>query len=140
MLIIKKPYLSIRICLDARKLNAISIPDRFPLPNLLEKLSQIGRKLKTGKEVYISQFDIKRAYSELRLSDSDRAKVAFSYNDDHYQSTRLVYGLMGVPSAWCRFMREIYSSNKDIHCFINDLLICSSLYEEHVKALKFLFE
>ena len=121
MLIIKKPDLSIRICLDARKLNAISIPDRFPLPSLLEKMSQIGRKLKTGNDVYISQFDIKRAYSELRLADEDRPKVAFSYNDDHYQSTRLVYRLMGGPSAWCRLMREIFSTNKDIHCFIDDL-------------------
>ena len=61
VLIVRKPNGSVRLALDARKLNNLSVKDRFPMPNMADIFHRIGLILSDADEPFISSFDAKRA-------------------------------------------------------------------------------
>ena len=135
LLIIRKPDKSVRLALDARKLNSHSIRDRFPMPSITSMMSNIGQRLATSEEPFISTFDACRAYNQLMLKDSDRNKVAFSLFNRHWRSKRLLYGLANGPSAFCRLMSKLFADDDEISVFIDDICIISPNWESHKKAI-----
>ena len=136
VLIVKKANGSVRLALDARKLNSLSLKDRFPMPSMVDIFNKIGQTLAGATDPYISTFDAKRAYNQLLLAESDRHKVAFSLFNKHYRAKRLVYGLQNGPSAFCRLMEYLFSDDDHIYCFIDDIIIISRDWQSHVAAIK----
>ena len=136
VLIVRKSNGSVRLALDARKLNSLSIKDRFPMPNMADIFHRIGIILSEAEEPFMSSFDAKRAYNQLLLSETDKNKVAFSIFNRHYRAKRLVYGLQNGPSAFSRLMSNLFSDDEEIFVFIDDLLIISKNWENHVKAIE----
>lgn len=74
-----------RIVIDYRKLNAITIADRYPIPQINEVLSQLG------KNKYFSVLDLKSGFHQIPLKESDIEKTAFSINNGKYEFTRLPF-------------------------------------------------
>ena len=136
VLIVKKANGSVRLALDARKLNSLSLKDRFPMPSMVDIFNKIGQTLAGASDPFISTFDAKRAYNQLLLAEADRHKVAFSLFNKHYRAKRLVYGLQNGPSAFCRLMEYLFSDDDDIYCFIDDIIIISRDWQSHVAAIK----
>ena len=136
VLIVRKQNGSVRLALDARKLNSISVKDRFPMPNMADIFHRIGTILSNATDPFISSFDAKRAYNQLLLDESDRNKVSFSLFNKHYRAKRLVYGLQNGPSAFSRLMSKLFSDDPDIFVFIDDILIISKTWEEHCAAIE----
>ena len=140
VLIVKKANGSVRLALDARKLNSLSLKDRFPMPSMVDIFNKIGQTLSGAIDPYISTFDAKRAYNQLLLAESDRHKVAFSLFNKHYTAKRLVYGLQNGPSAFCRLMANLFSDDNEIFCFIDDIIIISKDWQSHIAAIKRLLQ
>ena len=140
VLIVRKPNGSVRLALDARKLNSLSIKDRFPMPNMQEIFHQIGVILSDAEKPFISSFDAKRAYNQLMLSEGDKNKVAFSIFNKHFRAKRLVYGLQNGPSAFSRLMSHLFSDDPEIFVFIDDIIIISKNWCSHKNAIKRLLE
>ena len=140
VLIVRKPNGSVRLALDARKLNSLSIKDRFPMPNMQEIFHQIGLILSDSEKPFISSFDAKRAYNQLMLSEHDKNKVAFSIFNKHFRAKRLVYGLQNGPSAFSRLMSHLFSDDQEIFVFIDDIIIISKNWDSHKSAIKRLLE
>ena len=140
VLIVKKANGSVRLALDARKLNSLSLKDRFPMPSMVDIFNKIGQTLSGATDPYISTFDAKRAYNQLLLAESDRHKVAFSLFNKHYRAKRLVYGLQNGPSAFCRLMEYLFSGDDEIYCFIDDIIVISKDWQSHVAAIKRLLQ
>lgn len=135
LLIIRKPDKSVRLALDARKLNTHSIKDRFPMPSIVSMMSSIGQKLAIAEEPFISTFDACRAYNQLLLKESDKNKVAFSLFNKHWRSKRLIYGLANGPSAFCRLTSKLFAEDDEIFVFIDDICVISPNWESHKKAI-----
>lgn len=140
VLIVRKSNGDVRLALDARKLNSLSIKDRFPMPNIASIFYTIGTTLTKSKDPYISSFDAKRAYNQLLLAEKDRNKVAFSLFNRHYRAKRLVYGFQNGPAAFCRLMTYLFQDDPEIYCFIDDIIIVSANWENHKKAISRLLE
>ena len=140
VLIVRKQNGSVRLALDARKLNQISVKDRFPMPNMADIFHRIGLILSDATDPFISTFDAKRAYNQLMLDESDRNKVAFSIFNKHYRAKRLVYGLQNGPSAFSRLMSKLFSDDDEIFVFIDDILIISKSWSEHSAAINRLLQ
>ena len=140
LIIIKKSDGTVRTSLDARKLNQMLIPDRFPLPNLRETIHSIGRKLKTGNEVYITILDLSKGYWQVMIDRADQSKLAFSYKNKQYVSKRCLYGVSTIPSAFCRLIMEIFHDVPDIFLYLDDICIVSTSWDDHMKALSTLFD
>ena len=140
LIILRKPDGSIRISLDARELNQLLVPDRFPLPHMTEVINRIGEKLSVGKECYVSSFDWFRGYWTVKVDEDDQHKLSFAYKNKHYKAARMLYGTSTAPSAFARIMQSIFGDHPSFVVYLDDLLIVDNSFEDHMESLRFLFE
>ena len=129
---IRKKDGSIRLCIDYRKLNKVTIPDRFPMPNVLDMVAG----LKGVK--YFTTLDLVRGYYQMPLAEESRPYTAFSTARNHYQFKRLPFGLRNAPSAFQRGMQEVLKGfpwNKVV-VYIDDILIMESDFEKHLQLVE----
>ena len=78
VLFVKKPDGSLRLCVDYRKLNEITIKNRYALP----LMSELFDRLKNAK--YFTRLDMYDAYNQLRIAPGDEYKTAFRTRYGHY--------------------------------------------------------
>ena len=128
---VRKKDGKLRLCVDYRKLNAVTKPDRYPLPNLTDSVYSLhGVK-------FFSCVDVVRGFYHLQLEEASKEITAFSSPRGHWQFKRLPFGLRNAPSAFQREMQCILSSfsHHNVIVYIDDVLIMSESFEEHVKMV-----
>ena len=140
LLILKKSDGTLRVSLDARQLNSKLKPDRFPLPSMPELLSKVSNRLSKGKECYVTALDINKAYWQLPIDPTDSHKISFSFKNKHFKSKRMLYGLSTAPAAWSKVMQDIFGENDKILLYLDDILIISSSFEEHIADLRWFLD
>lgn len=125
-----------RMVVDYRKLNEISIPDSFPLPNIIDILDQLGGA------VYFSTLDLASGYHQLLVKEEDRCKTAFSTSSGHYEYIRLPMGLMNSGRTFQRLMNQILSKEIGKSCFVylDDIVVYGRTLEEHNIRLNNIFK
>lgn len=126
-----------RLCIDFRELNKIIVPQSQPFP-LIEDLM-----IKTVNCKYFSTFDINSAFWSIPLKIQDRYKTAFVTQEGHFQWTCLPFGLKTAPAIFQRIMSNIIRKNKLSEFtvnFIDDILIYSKTFEEHMSHITRLLE
>ena len=122
-----------RLCIDFRKLNQVSIADNFPFP----RLQDIIDKLYDSK--YFTTLDISSGFWHVKVAPKDIQKFAFVTMNDHYEWLVMPFGYRNSPAI---FQRVIYSILKKhnlanfTHNYIDDILIHSNNFEEHVKHIE----
>ncbi len=95
MVVVTKPDGSLRLCLDSRQINSVTIPDGYPIPNINRILSRI----KSTK--IMSTIDLKEAYWQIGLDEESREKVAFMIpGKGLFQFRVLPYGLKNAAPVW----------------------------------------
>ncbi|XP_059221616.1 uncharacterized protein LOC131996179 [Stomoxys calcitrans] len=123
----------VRFCVDSRKLNAVTVRDSYPMPNIEGILSRLP-------EVhYISKVDLKDAFWQIELTEGSRPKTAFTVpNRPLYQFVRMPFGLCNAPETMCRLMDMVipYSMTSNIFVYLDDLLIVSTNFQDHLRHLQ----
>ena len=95
-----------RIVIDYRRLNKDTIPDRMPMPNFDEVLSQLnGAKL-------FSTLDLLSGYHQVPLSEDSKQCTAFSTHNQHWQFEVRPFGLSNAPLTFVRVMHQILGNMK----------------------------
>ena len=126
-----------RLCIDFRDLNKIVVPQAQPFP-LIEDLVTKTRNCK-----YFSTLDINSAFWSIPLKIEDRKKTAFVTQEGHYQWTCLPFGLKTSPAIFQRILSNIlrkYKLTDFTVNFIDDILVFSKSYVEHINHLSQLLE
>lgn len=122
-----------RLCLDARKLNEVTVKDAYPLP-FIDAL--LGRLQDT---YFISSIDLKDAFWQVPLAIESRPKTAFTVpGRPHYQFTVMPFGLCNAAQRLCRLMDRVISpelKNK-VFVYLDDLLVVSPDFDSHVELLR----
>lgn len=131
---IKKPNGSIRLCLDARKLNTRTKRDAYPL-------AHVGRILgRLGKTRYLSTIDLKDAFLQIPLCSESKPLTAFSFQGKGmFQYTRLPFSLTNSPATLSRLMDKILGAGAlepQIFVYLDDIIVASETFEEHIKLLE----
>ena len=93
---VRKKDGSIRLCIDYRKLNSVTIPDKFPVPNLIDSLFSLH-----GTQFFTS-LDLHKGYYQIPLDTESRPCTAFSTPKNHWQFKCLPFRLRNAPSAVSR--------------------------------------
>lgn len=122
-----------RLCLDARKVNAVTIKDAYPMPLIESILSRLN------ETYYISSVDLKDAFWQIELDTTSRDKTAFTVpGRPLYQFTRMPFGLCNAAQTMCRLMDAAIPSilRGSVFVYIDDLLVVSSDFETHLKRLE----
>ena len=97
--------------MDFRKLNDVTIGDSFPIPVLSEILDALG------KSKYFSTIDCASGFLQVPVKLEDQSNTAFSTRD-HFQYTRMPFGLKGAPATFQRLMNTILSGIEGIKCLV----------------------
>lgn len=120
-----------RICLDARDLNKLTIPDAYPSLNV----DQILRNLPKAK--FITGLDMTQAFHQLEIAKEDREKTAFAVDNRFYCYKRAVMGFRNSPADLTKMLANIFHDMApEVYHYVDDFIIMSPTFEGHVKTLK----
>ena len=132
VLFVKKKDGSLRLCIDYRQLNRVTICNQYPLPRIDELFDQLQ-----GSRVY-SKIDLRSGYHQLRVQKGDVPKIAFRARYGHYEFLVMPFGLTNAPTAFIDLMNRVFQPYMDrfVIVFIDDILVYSGSLEEHSKHLR----
>jgi len=128
ILFVKKPDGSLRLCVDYRRLNAMTVKNRYPLPLISELIDRI----KNAK--YYMKLDLRGAFNQLRVALGDEWKTAFRTHYSHFEYLIMPFGPTNAPASMQAYANDCLRDYLDLFCivYLNDILIYSNTLEEHV--------
>lgn len=131
--LVRKANGKIRLCLDARKINEVTVKDAYPLPLIDGLLSRLDQTK------YISSIDLKDAFWQIPLDEGSRQLTAFTVpGRPLYHFKVMPFGLCNAPQRLCRLMHKVIPNqlHDRIFVYLDDLLITSATLEEHLYLLR----
>ena len=132
VLFVKKKDKTLRLCIDYRQLNRVTINNRYPLPRIDDLFDQLR-----GARVYF-KIDLHNGYHQLRVRDTDIPKPAFRTRYSHFEFTVMPFGLTNAPAAFMDLIHRIFQPYLDqfVVVFVDDILIYSQSEWEHEYHLR----
>ena len=137
ILFIRKPSGGLRLCVDYRGLNNITINNRYPLPLVGEALDRLGR----AKEY--TQLDLIHAYHRVRIAKGDEWKTAFRTRYGHFEYQVMPFGLSNAPATFQALINKVLAEKLDVFCivYLDDILIYTEeTGSAHTDAVKWVVE
>ena len=136
VVLVRKKDGSLRFCIDFRKLNSRTIRDSYNLPRIDDTIDTlIGAK-------YFTKLDLRSGYWQVEVEESDKHKTAFTVgNLGFYECNRMAFGLTNAPATFQRLMERCMGEMNLKECliFLDDILVFSSTFEEHLERLEAVF-
>jgi hypothetical protein len=123
---------SMRMCVDYRSLNEVTIKNKYPLP----RIDYLFDQHKGAK--YFSKIDLRSGYHQLKIKDTDVPKTTFVSRYGQYEFTVMSFGLTNAPAYFMNLMNKVFMEELDkfVVVFIDDILIYFNSAEEHGQHLR----
>ena len=136
VVLVRKKDGSLRFCIDFRKLNNRTVKDAYSLPRVNDTIDTlIGSK-------YFSKLDLRSGYWQVEIDEADKYKTAFTVgNIGFFECNRMAFGLTNAPATFQRLMECCMGEMNLKECliFLDDILIFSDTFEEHISRLEAVF-
>ncbi|TYK28809.1 ty3-gypsy retrotransposon protein [Cucumis melo var. makuwa] len=131
VLFVKKKDGSMRLWIDYRELNKVTVKNRYPLPRIEDLFDQLQ-----GATMF-SKIDLRSGYHQLRIKDGDVPKTTFRSRYGHYEFIVMSFGLTNAPAVFMDLMNRVFRQFLDtfVIVFIDDILIYSKTEAEHEEHL-----
>ncbi|KAJ1598975.1 hypothetical protein NDA14_006704 [Ustilago hordei] len=129
VLFVPKKDGGLRLCVDYRGLNEITVKNRAPLPLIEEQLFLLRKA-----RIY-TKLDLRAAYNLIRIAKGDEWKTAFGTQLGLYEYLVMPFGLANAPAHFQSFINDIFRDIIGIYVvvYLDDFLIFSDTEEAHVK-------
>jgi hypothetical protein len=133
---VRKKSGEIRLCVDFRNLNKVSLKDHYPLP----KMDYILQKVVGSQKM--SMLDGFSGYNQIMVHPDDREKTAFTTPWGTFMYAKMSFGLMNVGATFQREMDIVFADEKDkfIVIYLDDITVYSASDKQHLEHLKRVFQ
>lgn len=132
ILFAKKKDGTLRLCVDYRGLNKVTVKNRHPLPLITESLEQLAEAR------FYTKLDVREAYHRIRIKEGDEWKTAFRTRYGHFEYTVMPFGLTNAPAQFQAYINQALIGLVDITCivYLDDILVFSKTKQEHVQHVR----
>ena len=132
VLIVKKPGGGLRVCVDYRALNELTIKNRNAPPLIRDTLARLCHA-----KIY-SKFDIIAAFNDIRMRPGDEGKTAFTTRYGLFEYVVMPFGLCNAPATFQTLINKVLGEYLDDFCsaYLDDILVYSNSEEEHITHVK----
>ena len=130
IVLVKKKDGTNRFCVDFRQLNRVTVFDAEPMPNADDIFACLSN------DVYFTKIDLSKGYWQIPLKQEIKEKSAFITPSGLYQFNVMPFGLVNAPATFTRLMRKLLRDMPSTHNFIDDILVHTPTWEEHIAIVK----
>ena len=137
VLFVRKPGGGLRFCCDYRGLNAVTKPDRYPLPLIADTLRNLA------KAKWFTKLDVVQAFHKVRVAEGEEWKTAFRTRYGLFEWLVTPFGLSGAPATFQRYINKILQDFLDdfASAYIDDILIYTSgSKEDHMRKVRLVLD
>ena len=132
----KKKDGSLRMCVDYRGLNKITVKNRYPLPlisGLFDQLSQA--------KIY-TKINLRGAYNLVCIKVGDKWKTAFQTRYEYFEYNVIPFGLTNVPAIFQHLMNDVFHEFLDhfVVVYLNNILVFSKNEKDHENHVRLVLE
>ena len=129
---VKKKDMSLRMCVDYRPLNAVTIKNKYPLPHIDILFDQLS------KAKVFSKIDLRSGYHQIKIRPQDIPKTTFSTRYDLYEYLVMSFGLTNAPAYFMYLMNSVFMPELDkfMIMFIDDILVYSENEQDHEEHIR----
>ncbi|MBW0520328.1 hypothetical protein O181_060043 [Austropuccinia psidii MF-1] len=128
VLFVKKKDGALRLCVDCRKLNAVTRKNKYPVPPMNHLLNVFN-----GSSIF-SKIDLHGAYSLLRIKEGDQHLTAFRTKYGSYEYLVMPFGLTNAPASFQNLVNDFFQDLLDVYvvAYLDDIMVFSKSEEENV--------
>lgn len=119
-----------RLCGDYRRINLVTTPDRYPIPNIQDFVQNLA-----NCKVF-SKIDMIRGYLQISVAEEDIPKTAITTPFGLFEFTRMPFGLRNAAQTFQRIMDSVFKNINFVFVYIDDILIASPDIETHYIHVK----
>ena len=132
IIFVKKHDGTLRLCVDYRKLNAITIRNSYSIPYINDLIESFK-----GATIF-TRLDLRSAYNLIRIKEGHEYLTAFRTPIGHFEYLVMPFGLRNAPSVFQRFVQDIFSADigKFLQVYLDDIIIYTNNLEDHIKQVK----
>ncbi|ORD92948.1 YI31B [Hepatospora eriocheir] len=130
----RKPDGRLRLLIDYRKLNYITIDDAYPFPSTKELVRDLS-----GAKIF-SQLDMEKGYYQIKIDSNDTYMTSFVLPNGLYEFTRMPFGLKNTPRIFQRVMQQILNGLDFVKVYLDYILIHSENINNHIQHCKIVLE
>ncbi|XP_015440400.1 PREDICTED: uncharacterized protein LOC107195130 [Dufourea novaeangliae] len=137
IVLVRKKDGSLRLYVDYRKLNKLTVKDNFPTPGIDDNIDELRNKK------YFTKLDLRNAFHHVRVAESSTKYTSFVTPFGQYEYVRMPFGLTNAPRTLQRYIYAIFMwllKDNKILLYLDDILIATETIEEHLKILRDVFE
>lgn len=137
MVVVKKASGKIRLCLDARRLNDVTVKDAYPQPQINRILGRL-----TGTRV-LSSLDFSDAFLQVPLDSSSQPKTAFAISGKgFFKYKRMAFGLCNSGATLCRLVDIVIGCDLEpfVFVYLDDVIVATESFEKHFEVLSMVSE
>ena len=133
-LLVPKPDGTYRFCTDYRKVNSVTKTDSFPIPRMEDCVDRVG-----GAK-YVSKFDLMKGFWQVPLTSRAVEVSAFVTPDGLYSYKVMPFGMKNSGATFQRLMNSIIYELEGVDVYVDDLVVMSDTWEQHVMRIRALFD
>lgn len=136
VVMVPKPNGDVRVCIDYRRLNAVTVPDAYPIPRI-DDLLHAAKPTR-----YMTTLDLKAGYWQIKVRQEDQDKTAFITPFGIYKFKRMPFGLRNAPATFQRLIDRFRVNLEHVKmlAYLDDLIIFSTTFSSHLSDLRDVFE
>ncbi|KAH9706417.1 Endonuclease [Citrus sinensis] len=128
----KKNDGSLRMCIDYRALNKITIKNKYLIPLIADLFDQLGSAR------YFTKLDLRSEYYQVRIAKGDEPKTTCVTRYGSFEFLVMLFGLINAPATFCTLMNKVLQPFLDrfVVVYLDDIVVYSTTLEEHAQHLR----